>query len=64
MSQLKQDEWPSDGERTTEETQVEISERDVRGRPEEPGGGAGATKIDQRASNDDLLNLDPDDAVD
>jgi len=64
MSHLKQDEWPSDSERTTEETEVDISERDVRGRPDEPGGGAGATKIDHRGSNNDLLNLDPDDAVD
>ncbi len=64
MSQLKQDEWPSDGEQTTEETEVEISERDVRGRPEETRGSEGATKTDHLGSNDDLLNLDPDDAVD
>jgi len=36
----------------------------VRGRKEEPGGGAGSTKNDYRGSNSDLLNLDPDDAVD
>jgi hypothetical protein len=64
MSHLKQDEWPADSEQTTEETEVDISERDVRGRKEEPGGGAGSTKNDYRGSNSDLLNLDPDDAVD
>jgi hypothetical protein len=64
MSHLKQDEWPADREPTTEESEVELTERDVRGRPEEPGGGAGATKIDYRGTNDDILNIDPDDAVD
>ena len=64
MSHLKQDEWPADNEQTTEETEVELSERDVRGRPEERGGEGGATKTDHRGSNSDLLNLDPDDAVD
>jgi hypothetical protein len=64
MSHLKQDEWPADNERTTEETEVELSERDVRGRPDERADGSGATKIDHRGSNSELLNLDPDDAVD
>jgi hypothetical protein len=64
MAQLREDEWPADNEPTTEEKEVYISERDVRGRPEEPGGGAGATKTDHRGSNDGLLNVDPEDAVD
>lgn len=64
MSQLKQDEWPADSEPTTEEAEVDLSERDVRGRPEEPGGGAGATKTDYRSTSEDILNIDPDDAVD
>jgi hypothetical protein len=64
MSHLKQDEWPADDERTTEETEVDISERDVRGRPEEARESDGPTKTDHLGSNSDLLNLDPDDAVD
>ena len=64
MAQLREDEWPADNEPTTEETEVDLAERDVRGRPDEPGGGAGATKTDHRGSSSDLLNLDPDDAVD
>jgi len=64
MSNLKQDEWPADSEPTTEESEVSLAERDVRGRPEEPGGGAGKTKTDYRSVDNDILNIDPDDAVD
>jgi hypothetical protein len=36
MAQLKEDEWPKDQEPTTEETQVELAERDVRGSKGDP----------------------------
>jgi hypothetical protein len=62
MAQLKEDEWPSDRERTTEETQVELTERDVRGSAGEPDGGT--RKTNRRADDDDLLNVDPDSATD
>jgi hypothetical protein len=65
MSQLKQDEWPADREPTTKEAQVDLTERDVRGRTNEPGGGAGAVKTDHRSDEDDVIrNVTPDDAVD
>ena len=52
MAQLKQDEWPADREPTTEEQQVGLAERD---QPDPPGG---------VPHGEDLLNIDPDSAVD
>ncbi len=64
MAQLKQDEWPNDREPTTEETQVELTERDARG-SEDESPTRGSTKINHPSDeDDDLLNVDPDSAVD
>jgi hypothetical protein len=61
MAQLKQDEWPADREPTTEETQVELAERDARGQCDDADGDG--VKTNQRGY-DDLLNVDPDSATD
>jgi hypothetical protein len=64
MAQLKQDEWPKDHEPTTDEAQVELTERDVRGSEDEPAT-RGTTKTNRPSDeDDDLLNVDPDSAVD
>jgi hypothetical protein len=63
MAQLKQDEWPQDRERTTDEVQVDLTERDVRGSEDEPGT-RGSTKTNRLSEENDLLNVDPDSAVD
>jgi hypothetical protein len=64
MDQLKQDEWPKDQEPTTEETQVEIAERDVRGSKGDPHGGDVKNNHPGEEPGDDLLNVDVDSAID
>lgn len=51
MAQLKQDEWPKNGEPTTQEVQVEQREKD---QPEKPN----------VLADDDLSNVQPDQQVD
>jgi hypothetical protein len=60
MSQLKQDEWPADGEPTTTETQE---------RPSDPGAVRGSAHGPRPApanadAADDLSNVTPDEQVD
>ena len=62
MAQLKEDEWPKDQEPTTEETQLELAERDVRGSKGDPS--AGEVKTNHPGDSDDLLNVDFDSAID
>jgi len=62
MAQLKEDEWPKDQEPTTEETQVELAERDVRGSKGDPS--SGDVKTNHPGEPDDLLNVDFDSAID
>jgi hypothetical protein len=64
MAQLEQDEWPQDQEPTTEETQVEIAERDVRGSKGDPLGGDVKNNHPGGEPGDDLLNVDIDSAID
>ena len=64
MAQLREDEWPKDQEQTTEETQVELAERDVRGSTGDPSSGAIKTNHPGEREDDDLLNVDFDSAID
>lgn len=64
MAQLREDEWPKDHEQTTEETQVELAERDVRGSQGDPVAGAVKTNHPAEREDDDLLNVDFDSAID
>ena len=64
MAQLKEDEWPKDQERTTEESQVELTERDVRGSKGDPPAGSVKTNHPGEREDDDLLNVDFDSAID
>ena len=63
MAQLKQDEWPKDREPTTEEQQVDLAERDVRG-SEDESPTRGSVKTNRPSDEDELLNADPDSSVD
>ena len=62
MAQLKEDEWPQDQAPTTEETQVELGEREVRGSKGDPP--SGEVKTNHPGEPDDLLNVDFDSAID
>ena len=62
MAQLKEDEWPKDQEPTTEETQVDLAERDVRGSKGDPP--SGEVKTNHPGEPNDLLNVDFDSAID
>ncbi len=64
MAQLKEDEWPKDQEPTTEEAQVELAERDVRGSKGDPSSGAVKNNHPGEREDDDLLNVDFDSAID